>query len=665
MGRARGLAISAVVVIGVAASIVWRSDALVVPVAVAVGVIVLLVAVGVLTVVESRRLAYQLRERDLSLRSGAFRHRVETIPFSRIQHVSVGRGVLERSLGLATLQVSSAGPDFSVPGLSPSDAELIKAAIAERAALESEIDDGSDVVRDVRGHPAALTRTDLANRSRTRIGTVNATRVVAAAVIDLSEPQRQSPFAIVMIGIRVVRSLGIAQLLVAIAVIVRWAADGRLLFAIVVVGAVFLAVSALSWWRYTFQFVDSELVVTSGVLRADRLTVPVGRIQSVAVEQELLHRLTGLVKVVIDTAGSSQAEFTIDAVARPVADELQRRVGTTRPGGASVDVAANEQHDPEERIVFQHDTRRLIVTALTMSPWAGLALLVPLFALSQEALEPIVDRLTDAAPEVSAESFGWWSVPPIVVAALAFVVLLNLGRVFLTDWQLALRTDATTVRRTAGLLSRTSHASTRNRVQVMTSRQNPLQRRVGLRDIHLSNAGSGDLRFGGCRDDEVGATAALVGLTPLDALAPDRRVHPALVWLRVRNTSVAAVVIVGVVAPFVGWWALVALLVVALLVVVPVWWSTHRHVGTHRWSLGPELITSSHVLVSSTEQLLLRKTNSVQVTQSLFERRRGLGRVHVATAAGTVTIGMIPIDEARTVRDVILYGVETDRRSWM
>ncbi len=143
-GGLAGIAMTAVVVIGVAALIVWRSDAVVVPVAVAVGIVVLLLAVGVVAVVESRRLAYQLRERDLSLRSGAFRHRVETIPFSRIQHVSVGRGLLERSLGLATLQVSSAGPDFSVPGLSPSDAERIKAAIAERAALESEIDDGTD-----------------------------------------------------------------------------------------------------------------------------------------------------------------------------------------------------------------------------------------------------------------------------------------------------------------------------------------------------------------------------------------------------------------------------------------------------------------------------------------------------------------------------------------
>ena len=484
-------------------------------------------------------------------------------------------------------------------------------------------------------------------------------------MIDLAEPQRQSPLAIVMIGIRFVRSLGIVQLIVAIAVILRWAADGRLLFAIVVVGALFFTVSVLSWWRYTFRLVDGELVVTRGVVRTDRLTVPVGRIQSVSIEQELLHRVTGLVKVVIDTAGSSQAEFTIDAVARPVADELHRRVGVGAPGVASISTRATEPHGAAERIVFLHDPRRLVLTALTMSPWAGLALLVPLLAVSQEAFEPVVDRISDAAPEVTADSFGWWSVPAILLAALVIVVVLNLSRVLLTDWQLALRADATSLRRTAGLLSRTSTTSTRNRVQVMVGRQNPLQRLAGLHDIHLSNAGVGDLRFGGCRDDEVAATAALVGLTPLDALRPDRRVHPALVWFRVRNTSVAAIVAAGVATPFVGWWSMVALAIGAPVVVALVWWATTRHVRTHRWSLGSELATSSHVIASSTEQMLLRKTNSVKVTQNMFERRRRLGRVHVATAAGTVTIGMIPIDEANAVRDVILYGVETDRRSWM
>lgn len=421
------------------------------------------------------------------------------------------------------------------------------------------------------------------------------------------------------------------------------------------------SLAVLAWWRYTFRLTADELVVTRGVVRTDRLTVPIRRIQSISVEQELLHRLTGLVKVVVDTAGSSQSEFTIDAIGRPVADELRRRAGTGAPSARRGASDGPDVHPPvAERVVFQHSPRRLVLTALTMSPLAGLALLVPLLAVSEEVFEPVVDRLSDAAPDVRADAFGWWAAPMVIVGALAFVTLLNLGRVFLTDWQVALRTDSTTLRRTSGLLSRTSTSSTSGRVQMLTTRQNPLQRRVGLRDVHLANIGSGDLRFGGCVDQEAGAVAGLVGLTPVDELAPDRRVHPALVWYRVRNAAIMAVIAAASFWLLVGWWS-----ALALVVIVPVWWATRRHVRTHRWSLGAEVTTSSRVVSASTQQLLVRKANAVRVTQSLFERRRGLGRVHVATAAGTVTIGMIPIEEAWALRDAVLYSVETDDRSWM
>jgi len=477
-------------------------------------------------------------------------------------------------------------------------------------------------------------------------------------VIDLAQPQRQSPLAIVFLGLRALRSLGVVQLAVLALFLVRGAADGRLVVIGVVVVGLFTATSVLSWWRYTFQLVDGELVVTRGVLRVDRLTVSVGRIQSIAIEQELLHRMTGLVKVVVDTAGSSQAEFTIDAVARPVADELQHQITVRSP--ITSGAASAEPERPAERVVFQHTPGRLAIAALTTSPWAGLALLAPLFALDEVLIEPITDELSAVAPDADVGSLGWWLVPIVAVAVAVFVSLLNLGRVFLADWQLALRTDSTTLRRTSGLLSRTSTASSIARVQVMSSRRNPLQRRAGLHDLHLSNAGQGDIRLIGCRDDEFADTAAIAGLTAVGDLPLDRRVQPAEIWLRVRNTFVVAATAAAGASFVVGWWALLA------LVPIPaVWWLTWRHVRTHRWSVGAEFATSSRVVASSTQQALIRKTNVVRVTQSIFERRRGLAQVEVATAAGTITVGMIPIEEADAVRDVILHGVETDRRAWM
>ncbi len=484
------------------------------------------------------------------------------------------------------------------------------------------------------------------------------TATASIAVIDLSQPQRQSPLAIVFLGIRAVRSLGVVQFVLLALFIVRGAADGRLLAVGLLAVVVLAAMSVLSWWRYTFQVLDGELVVTSGVVRVDRLTVDVGRVQSIAIEQELLHRLTDLVKVVVDTAGSSQPEFTIDAIARPVAEELQRQM--TVGASAASEAATQDPARPVERVVFQHTPGRLALAALTSSPWAGLALLVPLLALDEVVADPITDQLSAWAPDADLDDLGWWLVPIVVIAVAVFVSLLNLGRVFLAEWDLALRTDSATLRRTSGLLSRTSTTSTVARVQVLTSRRNPLQRRVGLHDLHLSNAGQGDIRLIGCRDDEFDAAAAVAGLTAIVDLPLDRRVHPAEIWLNVRNALLVAVAAAAAGSLVVGWWALLA-----IAAVVPAWWAARRRVRTFRWSLGSEVATAGRVIRSTTQQSLIRKTNVVRVRQSFFERRRGLGRVDVVTAAGRITIGMIPIDEAWAVRDVIVHGVETDRRAWM
>ena len=137
-GHVSGLAGTSVVVVGIVAVIVWSSDATFWPMLVGGVVVAALAAIAIAAFLEARRLAYLVREHDLSLRSGLLRQRVETIPFSRIQHVSISRGVIERSLGLATLQVSSAGPDIAVPGLSVADAERIKAVVAARAGVDDE-----------------------------------------------------------------------------------------------------------------------------------------------------------------------------------------------------------------------------------------------------------------------------------------------------------------------------------------------------------------------------------------------------------------------------------------------------------------------------------------------------------------------------------------------
>jgi membrane protein YdbS with pleckstrin-like domain len=144
-GRLAGLVVGAAVVVAIVALVVWQRDAVATPAIVGGGVLLIVVAAGIVSVIESRRVAYQVREHDLSLRRGVIRHVVETIPYSRVQHVNVGRGVIERWFGLATLVISSAGPDISVPGLAVADADRIKQVIARRAGVDDESETPSPV----------------------------------------------------------------------------------------------------------------------------------------------------------------------------------------------------------------------------------------------------------------------------------------------------------------------------------------------------------------------------------------------------------------------------------------------------------------------------------------------------------------------------------------
>ncbi len=72
---------------------------------------------------------YALRQQDISFTSGVIFKKTVSQPILRIQHVELKRGPIERKIGLATLQVFSAGGamhTFEIPGLKLDDAESIR-----------------------------------------------------------------------------------------------------------------------------------------------------------------------------------------------------------------------------------------------------------------------------------------------------------------------------------------------------------------------------------------------------------------------------------------------------------------------------------------------------------------------------------------------------------
>lgn len=104
-----------------------------IPLVIMAGILLLTAISAFLKSIEVKNIGYQVREHDLSYRSGVLVKYVETVPFVRVQHARVTRGPVERAFGLASLAVNSAGPDLSIAGLSGDDAERLRALVVERA----------------------------------------------------------------------------------------------------------------------------------------------------------------------------------------------------------------------------------------------------------------------------------------------------------------------------------------------------------------------------------------------------------------------------------------------------------------------------------------------------------------------------------------------------
>lgn len=101
----------------------------------------LLLLLTIYTVISSRAKRYQRQQHHMSFHRGVIFQSVTVQPFSRLQHVEITRGPLERLFGLATLKLFSAGGAqhaIAIPGLLLEQAEYLRGCILDSKSLAHE-----------------------------------------------------------------------------------------------------------------------------------------------------------------------------------------------------------------------------------------------------------------------------------------------------------------------------------------------------------------------------------------------------------------------------------------------------------------------------------------------------------------------------------------------
>lgn len=97
-----------------------------------IGIIVIgltMLVSSVMSFISFRNRGFAFRAHDVIYRNGAIAIKTTIIPYNRVQHVAIHEGVLSRRLGLASVEIFTAGggnSDVEIQGIEKEHAEKIK-----------------------------------------------------------------------------------------------------------------------------------------------------------------------------------------------------------------------------------------------------------------------------------------------------------------------------------------------------------------------------------------------------------------------------------------------------------------------------------------------------------------------------------------------------------
>ncbi|MEE6210243.1 PH domain-containing protein [Salarchaeum sp. III] len=234
-----------------------------------------------------QRFAYELAGDTLDIDSGVLSRREREIPLRRVQNVDVTRNVLQRALGIATVSVETAGG-----GSTEAKLECVSAEEAERLQTEIRRLKAGETA-EPEGETAGDVLYELDDRS-----------LLAYSFFSF-DPRVASGLAVAfpLLG-PVVATLGFTDAAngLGAALLVFLVGVGALLL----VGALWAASAAVRFVRfYGFRLrrEGDDLRYERGLLKRYTGTIPLDKLQSVSLTENVLMRRIGYATLAVETAG--------------------------------------------------------------------------------------------------------------------------------------------------------------------------------------------------------------------------------------------------------------------------------------------------------------------------------------------------------------------------
>ncbi|WP_339692623.1 PH domain-containing protein [uncultured Parasphingorhabdus sp.] len=433
-----------------------------------------------------------------------------------------------------------------------------------------------------------------------------------------------------------------------------------------------VGVTTLIWSRFTYQVTDREIRIKSGLLNRNNRSIPFDRIQDVSLEQKLVSRLLGLATVALETGSGAGEDGQLDALSRADAEALRDTIRDYKAGKITADTMADaEPVTTETPPIFAMDNRRIFIAGLFNFSFVLLAILGALaqnldFLLPDGFFDP--RTWIDALPEQetinglsSTVRLGWALFAILSLITIGFVS--GIVRTFVREYAFRLdRVDSGQrgFRRRRGLFTLTDMVMPIHRVQAAILQSGPVREYFGwyhLKFTSLAGDASGETDHSAAPCAKLSEIEPILFECAIKPASPDidfQAVNPAFWWRRAIIVSLVLTTAALGAGHFIhsGYLAILLLAIPIILILILNW----RH---HQYALADsQLYVRSGWWRRKLTILLLRKVQSVDVSQSPLDHPLELATVTIGIAGGSTTAPLrivdIPLQSAMDLRALLV-----------
>ncbi len=443
------------------------------------------------------RFRYGIVGTDLLVVEGLLVRKRRTIPLARVHGVNMTADVFMRMMGLVDLVVQTAGgganePEAKIGAITLRQAEQLRAALLfdQRAEAAPEpaatplgttsVDEvfGADPLGRVGDFRGAFGGSEHLGREvlfehkvplgRLILGELSSNRVPITLLLFLAVGSQLIEF----VGLDAVGETAsrAAQLALPILLVL-------LFLGLMVAVLVATTIAVARDFEFTARRYQTRIETEAGLLERRQISLPVTRIQAVRIEESWLRKLLGLATIHVDTAGVEQGasqgqQMTGSKAMVPVArrQDVEMLMHNLLP---EAEVFPEAQGLPDRALKFYLLLPTTLVTITTG------AVLMP------------------TAWFVYRPAYPWMFVLALLAGAITAAVRARQWRTS------AAGTDASAIALHSGILGMKRVRLTRTRIQSLTVRQNPFQRRARLATLQtISVSGSSAAKYGVAHLDE-------------------------------------------------------------------------------------------------------------------------------------------------------------------